>query len=154
MPMSLFSVGHLLGMQLSFKISLFAQWDSLGANWFFFICKHLSFGDWFWVMDYDMHAHLLSALGLHLVQTVQTLWMLPQSLWVHMCTDSVNWVVLVSLMSSVPSAPYSLSASSSTEFPHPQEEGFDGYILFRGEYSKVSHSLHILFWVSIFVLIC
>ena len=49
---------------------------------------------------------------------------------------------LVFLVSSIPSGSYTLTASSSTEFPEPSGGGFDLDIPFRTEYSKVSHSLH------------
>lgn len=47
------------------------------------------------------------------------------------------------------------SASSSSGFPGPWEEGFDGDILFRAEHSKVSCPLHtVRLWVSVLVPIC
>lgn len=47
----------------------------------------------------------------------------------------------VFLRSSIPSASYTLSTSSSTGFPEPWGEGFDGDISFRTQHSKVSLSL-------------
>jgi hypothetical protein len=56
------------------------------------------------------------------------------------------------LVSSIASASYTLSFSSSTEVPKHIREEFDGDILFRTKCSKVSPNLHIvLFQVSALV---
>ena len=56
---------------------------------------------------------------------------------------------LVSLVSSIPSGSYNLSASSSSGVPEPRGEEFDGDIPFRAECSKVAHSLYIVqLWAS------
>lgn len=53
------------------------------------------------------------------------------------------------------SGSFTLSSSSFTGFPEPPEEGFRGYISYRAECSKVSHSLHsVWLWVSAFVPNC
>lgn len=62
---------------------------------------------------------------------------------------------LVSLVSSITSGSYHLSASFSTEVPELWEEKFYGDTSFREEYSKVSCSLYIVWlWVFVCVSIC
>lgn len=46
------------------------------------------------------------------------------------------------LVSLIHSGSFTLYSPSFTGFPEPTEEGFKGYISYRAESSKVSHSLH------------
>lgn len=71
---------------------------------------------------------------------IQALCMLPPSLGVPMTFAYAELDALTFLVPSIPSNSYSLSISSSTESPEPCREGFDGEILFRAEYTKVSDS--------------
>lgn len=65
------------------------------------------------------------------------------------------WRVFIPFMSSIPSASYTCSASSYSGLLEPWWEEFDGDIPFRAKYSKVPHSLCIVWlWVSVFLLIC
>lgn len=116
------------------------------------ICKCLSVGDGFWVGDGSMLPFLRSALGLHLVQTHGGLRLVPQFLWFHVCVDHVDLEGLVSMVSSILTGSYTLSASSSVG---PWEGGIWWQHPFGPECSKVFHSLHnIWLWVWIFVPIC
>lgn len=95
---------------------------------------------------------LLSAPGPHLVQTPVYCY----SFYEFICVPSLLYLRgLVSLVFSIPSGSYILSASSSAEFPEPMGEEFDRDIPFRTERSEVSHSLHIVWlWVYVFDPIC
>ena len=68
----------------------------------------------------------------------QALYMLPQSLWVHMSFVHVYFRSYV-WVSSIPSASYTLSASPSTRILALWEKEFDGDIPFRPDSSKVSN---------------
>ena len=58
-------------------------------------------------------------------------------------------------MTSIFSGTYIPSASSSTAFPEPWDEGFEGDIPFRAECFKVSYYLfEVWLWVSVLVPIC
>lgn len=87
-------------------------------------------------------------------RTVWALCMLPQLLWVHLCTYHVNLEDLVFLVFSISSISYPLT-SSSGGFSDPWEiEVFDGAIPFGSGCSNVSQCLHpVWLWVSFFVLI-
>jgi hypothetical protein len=59
---------------------------------------------------------------------------------------------VIFLLFSIPPGSYSLSAHSFSVFPEPW---WEGNILFRAKYSKVSHFLHIVWlYISLFVPIC
>lgn len=61
--------------------------------------------------------------------------------------------VTVSLEISIPSGSYNFSVSSTTQTPDPWIKGFDEYISFGVEFSKVSHNFHVgPLWVSVLVL--
>lgn len=84
------------------------------------------------------HVHFpFSVLGLHLDKTVQALYMMPHSLWVHMCVNpdvlgrQFLWLLQYSyVLFCIP--------------PEPWEEEINGNIPFRTECFKVSHSLPIV----------
>jgi hypothetical protein len=64
---------------------------------------------------------------------------------VHIATVSVSVLLclcLASLMSSIPTGSYNLSAHSSTDFPELWREGFYGDIPFRTECSKLCDPIH------------
>jgi hypothetical protein len=60
------------------------------------------------------------------------------------CVPAMVSLGLDTSVSAIPSASYTLSAASSTEFPELRGAGLDGDIPFMAECSKVSHSLHIV----------
>lgn len=72
---------------------------------------------------------------------IQALYMFSQYLWVHMFTGLAVFRMPFSLVSSIPSSSYILSAAfSSLGFPEYCQEEFGEYIPFRTEDFKVSHS--------------
>ena len=68
--------------------------------------------------------------------------LLLQSLVVHVSFDHADLGDLDFFVSSIPSGPYTLTASSYIGFSESRGEGFDKDITFKAECSKVSHSLN------------
>ena len=103
MLQSSFCVGHLLlGMGPALKRSLYIQWDSLGENQFF-SCEKLEIasGLGVWACVYSQHWNPVRP------RPVQTLYMLPQSLWASLCI----WPAVVSF---IPSGFSNISTSATT----------------------------------------
>lgn len=73
------------------------------------------------------------------------------SLWVLTLISLPFLYDASSLVSSIHSSFYTLSASFSTGFPEPRGDWFDRDTPFRAECLKVSHSLHIYLWDFVFV---
>ena len=74
---------------------------------------------------------------------MQTLCMLPQSLWVHMCIQTVGVEGLVFLVPSFPSGLYTFLPPLH-RVPEPWWEGLDGQILFRAVFHGLSFSAYSL----------
>lgn len=73
--------------------------------------------------------------------------LLPQSLWVHMCTSHVyRGSCFLGLFHPIGS--YNLSTSFSGVFSEPRRKGFDGEVSLRTGCYKVSIAQ---LWVSVFV---
>jgi hypothetical protein len=53
---------------------------------------------------------------------MQALCMLPQSLWVHTCIDPIHSQGFAFILPSIPSGCYTVSGSSSAEFPEARED--------------------------------
>lgn len=66
--------------------SLFSLWDSIGENEVL-LCEWLSVGDSLWFSDRVLFLSL--SWDLIWFRPVQALWMLPNSLWFHMCISLV-----------------------------------------------------------------
>lgn len=110
----------------------------LSLHWrklIFFLCKQWSVGD--------------SCLGMDLLSTFpsqhwNSAWLGPRrpcacclGLWVSVCQFCCVWSFF--LVSSIPSGPYNLSASSSERSTHPEGGGAGKDILFRTGCSKAPH---------------
>lgn len=101
----------------------------------------LPFGDNFWVRAWGFHP-LLLALAPHLVQTVQALFILAQSVRVHTCIEPVDVKGLVSLclplfLVLTLFSPLFQSSLSPGVGRNKEDRPF------RAKYSKVSHSLNV-----------
>lgn len=89
-----------------------------------------------------MGSLVLSALGLHIVKNVETLCMLPQSLWEHKQTSSIvyqealDFLLSCSLAFFLPPLPQGSLSSGWTNLTETS--------LFRAECSKVSHFLDVV----------
>lgn len=147
--MSSFCVCYLLlGMGPAIKSGLLPQWDSTGEN-SCFICKWLSTGGSFHVMDRGLYSLPISVLGSQLMQTyagpvpVATVYELIHAL-VQLCLE-----IHVFQWSPSPQAfTFSLAPLLFWKSPWPREGGFDVGIPFMTENPKVSLSAHWL-WVSV-----
>lgn len=88
-----------------------------------------------------MGSLVLSALGLHIVKNVETLCMLPQSLWEHKQTSSIvyqealDFLLSCSLAFFLPPLP---------QLADPFRETFNVDTPFKIECSKVSNTQHII----------
>lgn len=74
----------------------------------------------------------------------------PQSLWVHLNFFLIDLDGLGSLACDIPSRSYTLSTSSSTQYPEPCRKRFESDIQFRAKSFNVSHFLHNI-WLWFFV---
>ena len=132
MSLSLLSVGHVVDYPEEWFVSLVrSPWREI------LICKWLSIGV----------RHISASTFSSRTPSVADTWR-PCACCLSLCKLICALVLclegLVSLVAFIPSGSYTLSACSSSGFPDPWGEAFDGDIPFRTECSKVSRSLHIV----------
>ena len=138
-------------MGCALKCDLYSQWDTMVENKFFLLSSYQL--DSFFVRDGDpAHCPLVQYWELIWLSCVQSLCLLPQSLWVHMCVSLQCLEGIASFVSSILPGFCSLFASSSSGLPKPLGKWFDEDLPLRSEYSTICHSLHIAqLWVSVFI---